>query len=115
MADDFAELALGTSAVSFGAGITVGTVTVTDVTHLTAQISIDAAAALGGRTVTVTTGAEVVSLANGFTVGGNPAVRLNPFGNQTGAPPYNIEVVNSQLTVIPAPGDITVTRHALRG
>jgi hypothetical protein len=30
--------------------------------------------ALGGRTVTVTTGAEVASLANGFTVGGNPAL-----------------------------------------
>ena len=62
------HFAAGTSAVSFGAGITVGTVTVTDATHLTAQISISMAAALGGRTVTVTTGSEVVSLVNSFTV-----------------------------------------------
>lgn len=62
------HFATGTSTVSFGAGITVRTVTVTDATHLTAQISIDMGAALGGRTVTVTTGAEVFSLANGFTV-----------------------------------------------
>ena len=107
----FTHFATGTSAVSFGAGITVGTVTVTDTTHLTAQISIDAAAALGGRTVTVTTGAEVVSLANSFTVaqGGNPAVRLNPFGNQTGTVPYNVEVVNSNGVLTPAPQAITVT------
>jgi hypothetical protein len=103
------HFAAGTSAVSFGAGITVGTVTVTDATHLTAQISIDASAALGGRTVTVTTGAEVVSLANGFTVVGNPAVRLNPFGNQSGAGPYNVEVVDRTLVLTPASQDITVT------
>src|SRR5205814_2082341 len=62
------HFAAGTSVVSFGGGITVGTVTVTDATNLTAQISIDAAAVMGGRTVTVTSGGEVVSLANGFTV-----------------------------------------------
>ena len=60
--------------------------------------------------MTVTTGAEVASLANGFTVvGGNPAVRLNPFGNQTITGPYNIEAVTTQQTLTPAPGDITVT------
>jgi hypothetical protein len=105
------HFAAGTSSLSLGAGITVGTVTVTDATHLTAQISIDEAASLGGRTVTVTTGSELVALANGFTVaqGGNPAVRLNPFGNQIGAVPYNIEVVNSNLVLTPASQDITVT------
>jgi hypothetical protein len=58
----------GSTQVSFGAGITVGTITVTDATHLIAQITIDPAAAVGARTVTVTTGTEVVSLSNGFTV-----------------------------------------------
>jgi probable HAF family extracellular repeat protein len=58
----------GTSAANFGTGTTVNTVSVTDATHLTAQITIDSAATLGTRTVTVTTGAEVVSLTNGFTV-----------------------------------------------
>jgi hypothetical protein len=38
-----------------------------------------------------------------------PAVRLNPFGNQTGTGPYNIEVANSNLVLTPAPGNITVT------
>ena len=52
----------------------------------------------------------MVSLANGFTVvQKNPAVRLNPFGNQTGAGPYNVEVVDSNLALTPAPGNITVT------
>jgi len=36
--------------------------------ELTANISIDTAAATGPRTVTTTTGTEVASLTNGFTV-----------------------------------------------
>jgi hypothetical protein len=39
----------------------------------------------------------------------NPAVRLNPFGNQNGTVPYNVQVVDSTLMVTPAPQDITVT------
>ena len=58
----------GTTTASFGAGITVDNVTVTSATSLTAVISIAANAALGGRTVTVTTGTESASLSNGFTV-----------------------------------------------
>ena len=42
--------------------------TVNSLTSLTANISINTSADLGARTVTVTTGAQVVSLANGFTV-----------------------------------------------
>jgi RHS repeat-associated protein len=59
----------GTSTVSFGAaGVTVNSVTVASWTSLTANISLAANATTGSRTVTVTTGAEVASLANGFTV-----------------------------------------------
>jgi hypothetical protein len=54
--------------VSFGAGITVNSVTVTNATTLTAAITIAADAVLGSRTVTVTTGAEVAALSNGFVV-----------------------------------------------
>jgi len=59
------------------------------------------------KTVTVTLTADMTCVAN-FSLR-LPVVRLNPFGNQSVAPPYSIDVVNSQLTVIPAPGDITVT------
>jgi RHS repeat-associated protein len=58
----------GTTQVNFGAGITVSAITVTCATCLTAQLQIDPAAAPGPRTVTVTTGIEVVTLLNGFTV-----------------------------------------------
>ena len=59
----------GTTTVSFGAGVSVNSVTVTDATDASVSINIDSAAALGARTVTVTTGAEVVTAVNGFSVG----------------------------------------------
>jgi hypothetical protein len=108
----FTDFGAGLPVVSFGSGVTVGTVTVINGTHLTAQISIDAAAALGGRTVTVMTGAEVASLTNAFVVtqAANPAVRLNPFGTRDiSEGPFNLEVVDDALALVPAPQNITVT------
>ena len=58
----------GTTTVSFGSGITVGAVTVSDTTDLTAAITISSSAALGPVDVVVTTGAEVESVPGGFTV-----------------------------------------------
>ena len=58
----------GTSVASFGAGITVASLTVNSATSATAVLNIDAAAAAGARNVTVTTGGEAVTLTNGFTV-----------------------------------------------
>jgi RHS repeat-associated protein len=66
----------GATAVSLGAGISVGgaaegafgPVTVNSTTSATAQLTIDAAAAAGSRTVIAVTGAERASLANGFSV-----------------------------------------------
>src|SRR5579864_7476793 len=81
----FTHWVQGTSVASFGAGITVNTLTVNSVTTATADISIDPAAALGARNVTVTTGAEVVTSVNCFTVNaGTPALTIvNPnTGNQ---------------------------------
>jgi len=45
------------------AGISVGTVTVTDASHLTAQITIDAAAVFGRTHGSATTSSEVASFA----------------------------------------------------
>jgi probable HAF family extracellular repeat protein len=59
--------AQGTTA-NFGAGITVVSVTVNSPTSATAVINVDAAAAIGPRTVTVVTNSETASFANGFSV-----------------------------------------------
>ena len=64
----FTHWVQGTTAASFGAGITVASLTVNSATSATAVLNIDAAAAAGARNVTVTTGGEVVTLNNGFTV-----------------------------------------------
>jgi uncharacterized protein len=56
----------GTTAVTAGAGITVGTITVLDATHLNTTFNIAPAASAGARTVTAQTGAEVASTT--FTV-----------------------------------------------
>lgn len=61
----------GVTSVSFGAGIAVNQVTVTGGTSLTANITIDAEAALGPRDVTVTNtgpGGGSATLPGGFTV-----------------------------------------------
>jgi hypothetical protein len=72
----------GTTLASFGPSISVGgaaegqagPVTVTSATNATAQITIDPAAATGPVTVTVTTGSQQASLADGFKI--NPAVAV---------------------------------------
>jgi RHS repeat-associated protein len=67
------------SVIDLGAGITVSNVSATDATHLNAQLSIAAGAAAGARTLRVTTGGEVVTLASAFTVGSAPALlSINP-------------------------------------
>ncbi len=70
----FTHFAQGTTVASFGSGITVNTLTVTDATHASANISISPTTATGPRTVTMTTGGEVATLNNGFTVQSGPAV-----------------------------------------
>jgi hypothetical protein len=63
----FTNWVQGTTTASFGAGI-VAPVTVSSSTSATAVLNISASAATGARTVTVTTGSEVETLPNGFTV-----------------------------------------------
>ena len=98
---------------AFGAGITVNSVTVSGPTSATVSLSIAGAAALGARTVTMTTGAEVASLAGGFTViAGTPDLTLTKSHTgaftqgQTGAT-YTLTVTNSGAG--PTSGLVTVT------
>ncbi|MEP7339810.1 MAG: IPT/TIG domain-containing protein, partial [Acidobacteriota bacterium] len=58
----------GQTTASFGGEITVNSVTVSSATSATANITISSTAALGPRTVTTTTGSEVVSGVDIFTV-----------------------------------------------
>ncbi|WP_263376654.1 Ig-like domain-containing protein [Granulicella aggregans] len=71
----FTHFANGTSTASFGTGITVNSLTVTDATDAVANITISPSAAVGSRTVTVTTGSESASITGGFSVlAGLPAL-----------------------------------------
>jgi hypothetical protein len=58
----------GTTTASFGAQVKVNSVAVTNATSATVSITINAAAAVGTRTVTMTTGSENATLVNGFAV-----------------------------------------------
>ena len=58
----------GATSVSFGAGIAVNSFTVDNDTQITADITIDAAAAVGARDVSVTNVDGTGTLTGGFTV-----------------------------------------------
>ena len=83
------------SAVTFsGTGVTAGGPTTSAPTSLTVPVTIAAGAALGARTVTVTTGAEVVSATNAFTVTAPP--------NQSPSVSVTAPANNATLTTPPA-------------
>ena len=78
----------GVSQAAFGAGITVVSTFVVSSTSVKATINVDPGATVGGRAVTVTTSAEVASLANGLSVEASaptpPAVAISsPTAGQT--------------------------------
>jgi hypothetical protein len=91
----------GTTVASFGAGVTVNSITVTDATHASVNIAIAANAALGPRTVTLTTGSEVDLLVAGLTVVASPStpviLTVTPNTGQAGQTLANLAVVG-QLT-----------------
>ena len=73
------------SAVSFGnSGVTAGTVTVTDATHLTATVTVAATAAVGATSVTVTTGTEAASATFTVTAGTPVLTTIAPSSGQQG-------------------------------
>ncbi len=104
----------GTTAAGFGAGITVNSVTVSGPTSATANITISATAFTGGRTVTVTTGTEIVT--NAFAVTAGPAIltALAPNSAQQGQSNLNITVTGEDthfaqnVTTASFGGDITI-------
>jgi hypothetical protein len=86
----YSNFVQGSTQASFGAGIATNSTTVTTATQATASITIAATATPGGRTVTMTTGLQVASLASGFTVAGqNPiltslsTIPASPVAGQT--------------------------------
>ena len=82
----FTHFTQDVTAAFFGPGITVGTVTVNGPTLASVPITIAAGAAVGPRSVTVSTGTEVVTLINGFNVlQGTPTVTaIDPNAGQRG-------------------------------
>src|SRR6266850_2190184 len=82
----FTHFIQGTRTASYGAGITVATLTVNSATAASAVLNIDPNAATGTRNVTLTTGAEVVTLNNGFAVtSGTPVLQtVDPNTGQQG-------------------------------
>jgi hypothetical protein len=74
------HFAQGVTTASFGGGITVNTVTVTDALHATVNITIPNNTTLSSYNVSLTTGGEVATILGGFTVTtGSPAIsNVNP-------------------------------------
>ncbi len=98
------------STVNVGAGITVnGTPTVNSPTQLTANITIGAAAALGGRNFTVTNAAPGggTTAAQTFTVN-NPAPTLTALGTTSGNRLQTLNVVFTGTGFIAGVSSVTV-------
>jgi hypothetical protein len=83
------------SVANFGPGITVNSTTASDATHVQASITINNAATLGSRTISVTTGAETASITGGFSVlAGIPALlTATPSSEPTATTSSNYAVV----------------------
>ena len=90
----YTSFAQGTTTANFGSGVTVTSLTVASPTSATAVLNISASASTGARTVTLTTGGEVASLTNGFTVtAGAPAlVSVSPANGQQGQQNLSVAV-----------------------
>ena len=78
--------------VTFGGGINIGNTTVTDPTHMTVDVAITGAAAVGLRDVTVSTGGEVVTLPSSFAVTGGSAPYLAGVAPSSGVQGQTLDV-----------------------
>jgi hypothetical protein len=88
----------GTSTASFGAGITVNTLTVSDSTDAVANITISPTASIASRNVTVTTGGEVATITGGFSVlAGVPSLLTASPGTAQAGTTANV-VITGQFT-----------------
>jgi len=70
----------GTSSATFGAGITVQSMTVSSSTSATAVVNVSPTAPSGLSNVSVTTGSETATLISGFGVSGDGAIIVAPQG-----------------------------------
>jgi hypothetical protein len=103
----------GTTVAGLGAGITVVGTTVTDATHALVQLNIAADAPTGAHDLTMTTGGEVVTLVDAFTVnatssGQISSVRLKVSSNLVapgGAVTFTVEALdaNQNPVINPVP------------
>jgi hypothetical protein len=87
------------STVNFGTGITVNSVTASDATHISANITVQPTTTLGYRSVTVTTGAEAVTMTNSFNVTVGPAAiqgALSPSTGPQNTPSLDVYITGSQ-------------------
>lgn len=90
----FTNFAAGTTIVSFGPGVTLAApLTVTSPTSATAVVNIDPGTPSGARTITLTTGQEVATIANGLTVTPRP----DGFGNVCNIP-TNLGTLNQGMS-----------------
>ena len=98
---NFASGSWPTSAVAFsGSGITVNSVTRTDATHLSVNVSISATAAVGARNLTIRNPSDggTASKANAFTVNLRPTITsLSPNSRARGQANQNIVVTGHRL------------------
>ena len=96
---NFASGSWPTSAVAFsGSGITVNSVTRSDATHLSVNVSISATAAVGARNLTIRNPSDggTASKANAFTVNVRPTITsLNPNSRARGQANQNIVVTGT--------------------
>ncbi len=113
----FTHFVQGTTTLSIGTGITINSLTVTDSTHLSANITVGATAAQGFQNVTATTGSEVAVLNSGFQVlPGNATISsLTPNNGQQGVTGLSVAILGSAThfvqgtTVATFGGNISVT------
>ena len=98
----FTHFAQGTSAATFALGITVNSLTVNSLTSATANLGIAGNAGLGVGNVTVTTGGEVVTLTNGFTVlaNGNVITFNQPADTALNAGPVTLTATATSLLTV---------------
>jgi hypothetical protein len=109
----YTSFAIGATQANFGAGISVGggtagangPVSVTSATSATATLTIASGATLGAHNVTVVTGSQTASLANGFSVtaGNHPPVAV-PGGPYSVTLPGAIQL-NGSASYDPDSGD----------
>jgi len=98
-----------------GAGVTVNSVTYTDPTHVTLNVTVSAGAAPGARTVTVTNpDGQTASSAAGILTVTAPAPTVVSL-NRAGANPSNAATVNWTLTFSSAVTGVVASNFSLAG